>query len=144
MLWQAHIDLTGTGNSAQSFFGRVGLSFGDSLSTASDATLTVDGVSITRTTNSVADVIPGVTLELIAPTSSTASLTISQSTAEADLRIRALVDAFNQSKSVFDDLGKVGGTNANSGVLASSGTLRFVQDRIERLFTAASSTATPT
>ena len=137
-----HIDLTGTGNSAQSFFGRVGLSFGDSLSTASDATLTVDGVSITRTTNSVADVIPGVTLELIAPTSSTASLTISQSTAEADLRIRALVDAFNQSKSVFDDLGKVGGTNANSGVLASSGTLRFVQDRIERLFTAASSTAT--
>ena len=111
------------------------MSFGDSLSTASDATLTVDGVSITRTTNSVADVIPGVTLELIAPTSSTASLTISQSTAEADLRIR-LVDAFNQSKSVFDDLGKVGGTNANSGVLASSGTLRFVQDRIERLFTA--------
>jgi len=136
------IDLTGTGNSAQSFFGRVGLSFGDSLSTASDAALTVDGVNITRTTNSVADVIPGITLDLIAPTSSTASLTISQSTAEADVRIRALVDAYNSSKSVFDDLGTVGGTNTNSGVLASSGTLRFVQDRIARLFTAASSTAT--
>ena len=137
-----HIDLTGTGNSAQSFFGRVGLSFSDSLSTASDATLTVDGVSITRPTNSVADVIPGITLDLIAPTSSTGSLTISQSTSEAEVRIRALVDAFNLSKSIFDDLGKVGGTNTNSGVLASSGTLRFVQDRIERLFTAASSTAT--
>ena len=52
-------------------FGRVGLSFGDSLSTASDATLTVDGVTI-RNNELAADVIPGVTQNLL-PTSSTAS-----------------------------------------------------------------------
>ncbi|MDB3998286.1 flagellar filament capping protein FliD [Litorivicinus sp.] len=137
-----NIDLTGAGNSVQSFFGGVGLSFGDSLSTASDASLTVDGVAITRTSNSVSDVIAGVTLNLNSATSSTATITVTQNTAEAETRIRSLVEAYNQAKIIFDDLATIGGSNTNSGILSGDGTLRFVESRIKDLFTGQSSTAT--
>ena len=64
--------------------------------TAQDAKLTVDGVSITSTTNSVAGAIQGVTLNLAkAPTASPVTVTVRRDTSNLSSALGALVSAYN-------------------------------------------------
>lgn len=109
---------------------------------ATNATLTVNGIDIERSSNTIDDVLDGITLNLIAPTSGTATISVTQNNDDAKARISALVDAYNSASVTFKDLMTVGGSNTNSGVLSGDGTLRFVSNRVKELFTAESSTAT--
>ena len=109
---------------------------------ATNATLTVNGIDIERSSNTIDDVLDGITLNLIAPTSGTATISVTQNNDDVKARISALVDAYNSASVTFKDLMTVGGSNTNSGVLSGDGTLRFVSNRVKELFTAESSTAT--
>lgn len=84
------------------------------VTAAQDAKLTVDGLSVTRATNSVSDVLPGVTLTLqsTTPPGSPATVTIQNDPAGLRAKVKTIVDAFNS----------VAGTV--SGQLAYSGTTR--------------------
>ena len=77
-----------------------------SLQNASDASLNVDGVPITSASNSIQDAIPGVTLDLMAPTSSTTGATVNlgRDTTNVKSNIQALVSAYND---VISELGVV-------------------------------------
>lgn len=100
--------------------------------TADDASFTVDGLQITRSTNSITDVINGLTINLKKDNSST---TVSV-TADSDAikkQIEDFVSAYNSvvdfisSKSDHDD------TTGVSGILVGEGTARNIHDRLRNI-----------
>jgi flagellar hook-associated protein 2 len=73
------------------------------LDTAQDASITINGLPITSTTNQLSDTIPGLTLDLYAPTTGAARLDLNRQTAGIKDNVKAVVDAYNQ----FDESLKV-------------------------------------
>jgi flagellar hook-associated protein 2 len=68
---------------------------------AADASLVVNGVSITRSSNTINDVIPGVTLTLLATTTTSASVAVSRDTSGVKEKIQGIVQAYNDMVSDF-------------------------------------------
>jgi flagellar hook-associated protein 2 len=62
---------------------------------ASDAAFTVNGVALTRSSNTIADVIPGATLDLLSTTSSAATLQFTRDSSGVKDKMKALVKAYN-------------------------------------------------
>lgn len=61
-----------------------------------DATLSINGLAVSRSTNSITDVIPGLTFDLLeVNTTEKVSLTIDDDKAYAETNVRAFVDAYN-------------------------------------------------
>ena len=63
---------------------------------AQDAKLTVDGVALTRPTNSIDDLISGVRIDLLQPTGSPVSIGASPATAALKHAVNDYVDTYNQ------------------------------------------------
>ena len=68
---------------------------------AADAAVTVNGVAISRSTNTIDDVITGVTLDLQATTSTAASLTVVRDATGVKEKIQGIVEAYNNLVSDF-------------------------------------------
>ncbi len=71
---------------------------------ASDASLTVDGVDYTRTSNSITDIISGVTLDLNATATAASSLSLTRDTAQVKEKITALVTAYNEANEILNEV----------------------------------------
>jgi flagellar hook-associated protein 2 len=73
------------------------------LQDATDASLTVDGMTITSTTNKVQDAIAGVTLDLYATTTGNdgAALNLNRDTSGVSTKVQALVTAFNDAQTML-------------------------------------------
>ena len=88
--------------------------------TAQNALFKVDGISITKSSNTVDDVITGVTLDLKGENpGSTVTVSVTQDTDSAKEAVKAFVDAYNNLRAEIDaqtDSGYSGGT---AGALAS-------------------------
>ena len=115
-----------------------------SLQNPADASLTYNGVSITRSSNNLNDVIPGVTLSLVGEHSggATASVNVVSDRATLKTKLQDLVVLYNDVKFAMDELADpdseeedVGGSLAND--LA---TIRTVRDTIYQAVTQDSST----
>lgn len=73
----------------------LGNAAGKTTDPATDASVTIQGIgTISRSTNQISDIIPGVTLNLVALGNSTVSVSTDQDTTAAT--IKKLVDAFNE------------------------------------------------
>ncbi len=91
-----------SGNSALQFDTDSITSDGDPTSTlqlATDAVVQVDGISYTRSTNTVSDIIPGVTLNLMTPTSGAAVIQLARDTSNLKTKLQDMITAFNDVKS---------------------------------------------
>ena len=84
---------------------------------ASDATLSVDGISITRESNSISDLFEGYTLDLTATTSSTFRVSSSLDTTTAYTQMQAFIDSLNSSRKTLNDLTKTGSSTSDAGPL---------------------------
>ena len=80
-----------------------GLSFSN-LQAASNASLTVNGVEFTRSSNTISDVIQGVTLNLNSTTDGTATLAVNRDTTAAKEKIVAFVALYNEAQLEFKKL----------------------------------------
>jgi flagellar hook-associated protein 2 len=69
--------------------------------TAGDARLTVNGMSVTSSTNSVKDAISGATLNLTTLTSTTATLNFTRDTSSVKSKVQAVVSAYNDAMSML-------------------------------------------
>lgn len=92
--------------------------------TAQDANFSVDGISITKSSNTVTDVIQGVTLTLADVTSGTpVTVTVSQDTDATKASVEAFVDAYNDLRKLINAQTDSGSGGSEAGVFASdSGT----------------------
>jgi flagellar hook-associated protein 2 len=120
------------------------LLFSTPFQTAEDASLTVNGVTVTRTSNTINDVVPGLTLDLQATTSSAASVVITRDGSALKGRMQALVQAYNDLVSDFKILtgpksddeedvfsGSLRGDSAPRAVLAQIRDVLFGTSEIE-------------
>lgn len=108
---------------------------------AQDATLTYNGVSVTRSSNQVTDLIPGVTLDLMATTDASFLLEITQDNTQAKEAITGLVDAYNTFEDVMKTLTAVATEDSEGGAFASDPLVRDIQTRMKNLFFSEGSTA---
>ena len=106
---------------------------------AKDAQIEVAGNTITRSTNAISDVIPGVTLNLVKATTDPLTVSTSRDTAGLTSRAKALVDALNSTLSEIESQTKYSpsGTRApgGNGALAGDANARSIGST---LFTSAS------
>ncbi len=109
------------------------------LQSAQDALLSLNGIdSITRSSNTINDLIPGLSINLLALTTGTAKIDIQQDNSQIQQKIQGLVDAYN----LFNDSMKVLGDRASKvdlygGALAGDTVLRKVREQMRSLFTTA-------
>jgi len=119
-----------------------GLNFDTTLQSASNASLTVDGIQISSSSNTVSDAIPGVSLSLVGTTTSAATVALSNNTSAVTTKIGALVSAYNDAMDLFDEL-----TNSKStletygGTMAGNSTMNTLRAELRTLVTQDSSTA---
>jgi flagellar hook-associated protein 2 len=122
--------------------GVTGLAFDTALQSAADASFKINGLSVTRSSNTVNDVIEGVTLELFANTTGVARLDLNRDTTIIKSNISGLVAAFND----FEDTLKILSDRSSEvekfgGVLAGESLLRTIRNQVRDMLTRTSSTA---
>jgi flagellar hook-associated protein 2 len=111
------------------------------LQTAQNALLTVNGLSIERTTNSVSDVIDGVTFNLATVTTGAARIDLTRDTSGITQKIDDLVTAYKN----FEENLKILGDRASEveefgGALAGDSLLQNIRTQVRSMLTATSST----
>ena len=104
------------------------LGFGDAdktLQTAQDAVINFEGLTISRGSNSVNDVISGTTIDLNGVTSSTVRLNVTSDTSTLKTSLQDVVTVYNSLNSSLDNMGSVkdGSTDTLNGALAGDGSL---------------------
>ncbi|WP_213990981.1 flagellar filament capping protein FliD [Sodalis sp. dw_96] len=113
-----------------------------------DALLTVNGVSIDRSSNTISNVPQGVTLTLNSTTSSTQNLNLRQSVTDADSAIDDWVSAYNSLLTTFNTLGQYTAVTAGqsqsstNGPLLGDSVLDSVENQVKSALTTAQSSST--
>jgi flagellar hook-associated protein 2 len=134
---------TGVDNSFTLSSASADLTFPDQRSTAGDASLSIDGVAVTRAGNTVTNAIPGVTLNLNEVTSpDSINISVSRDINSLKDKLINLVDTYNDVETVFDTLiSREDSEDGITGSLAGNTTFRYLKNQIRSLFTDESSTA---
>ena len=101
-----------------------------------DAQFSINGLSITRPTNTVSDAIPGVTLGLQSTGSSSVSVGPNTSTIQSALS--SFVNAYNGVEDFINSQYQLDSNNKPSGILATDPTLRLAQEGLRDILSASS------
>ncbi|KGE77678.1 flagellar hook protein [Halomonas sp. ND22Bw] len=98
-----------------------------------DASLDINGIAITSTSNTVEDAIQGVTLEL-EPSSAgeTMSLVVEPDTESLKESVQAFVSAYNEMKSTVGRMTEATGDVETAGELVGDRTVRTIQSQLSR------------
>ena len=108
---------------------------------ATDATMTVNGISYTRKTNAFSDVITGVTLELRSTTTSPATIVMSQDTSAIKEKLQGLVVAYNDFNSIIVETTDPKSELETYGkTLVGDSTVKLVRQQMRNLLFGQSST----
>ena len=102
---------------------------------AQDASLTVNGVQITRASNTITDLIDGYEFKLNTTTSSTASVIASIDSDLAYSTVKGFVDMFNSVNSTIDTLTNNGVDGTEKGALARDVVVSGIKRNIRSLVT---------
>jgi flagellar hook-associated protein 2 len=100
--------------------------------TAADADFTIDGLQISRSTNSISDVINGVTLTLMKENSS-ASVTVAADNEAIKEQIEAFVTAYNDVTSLISSNSTYDTESEEGGIFVGEGTSRNIQSNLRNL-----------
>ncbi len=101
-----------------------------------DASLTINGIDITSSTNTVKGAIQGVTLELDPGLENeTLSLVVEKDNEAIRDAIQGFVDTFNKLKSTLGRMTQVTGDAATAGELVGDRTIRTIETRLSRNLT---------
>jgi flagellar hook-associated protein 2 len=100
---------------------------------AQDARIEVDGNTITRPTNQITSVIPGVTLALTKESASPITVRVSSDPTSLKSKIQAFVNAYNDVVSSGQGAIGFGSTTPQNKELAGDSSIRTVLDRISSL-----------
>ena len=111
-----------------------GLGFDTLLQNAANAALTVNGVAITSSRNSVEGAIAGVTLNLTTTTNGAASLNFSRDTTAVKAKLQALVTAYNEASSMLGVVSDPKSTVTTYGAtLVGNSTVNQVRSQIRAM-----------
>lgn len=101
---------------------------------AQDAVVQVNGISITRPTNTIENVIDGVTLEVKAE-GATSTVNVTQDSGAVAERVQAFVDKYNSLQQAIKSLSGYNAELEQGGLLSGDATVRNVQNQLRNLLT---------
>ncbi|KJC40821.1 flagellar hook protein FliD [Bradyrhizobium sp. LTSP885] len=111
--------------------------FTDVLQKSQPAKFTLDGVSITRNTNDVSDVLTGVTFDLLQPTPSgtTLNVSIGTDTSQITTALQTFVTNYNafRDQVIAQSAQNSDGTASSSAVLFGDSTMRDIQTQLQQV-----------
>ncbi len=106
------------------------------IQAAQDAVLLVDGIAVFRPGNVMADVIPGVELDITAPEGTSTAISFTRDIETARTNMRALVEQLNATRKLLTDLSARGVGDAAAGALAGDRLVEKLKADLSRLLTA--------
>ncbi|BES70891.1 hypothetical protein RE428_19090 [Marinobacter nanhaiticus D15-8W] len=101
---------------------------------AKDAKVQVNGIAITRPTNSIENVIDGLTFE-VAEEGATSVVKVEQDTGAVADRVQAFVDKFNALQQTIDGLAGFNAETGQGGLLSGDATVRNIQSQLRNVLT---------
>ena len=104
------------------------------LQTADNGLVNVDGMSLTPSTNTLTDLIPGATLEFLAPTTGPANISFSRDTSIVKTKLQALVTAYNEANSMLNTVSDPKSSVPNYGAsLTNNAMVNTVRSQIRNV-----------
>ena len=101
--------------------------------TAQNADFEVNGVTVSKTSNTVSDVIPGVTLTLSKVTTTPATLTVARDTATVSSSIASFVKAYNDIAGTLKNLSAYDAAKQKGAILQGDSTVRSLQSQLRSM-----------
>jgi len=98
--------------------------------TAQNANFKVNGVAVSKTSNTVSDVVQGVTLTLNKVTTSAATLTVARDTSAISSSISSFVKAYNDLAKTLKDVSAYDATSKRGSILQGDSTVRALQSQL--------------
>jgi flagellar hook-associated protein 2 len=95
-----------------------------------DAKLIIDGLAVTKSTNTVTDAIRGVTLKLTQKSTTGTTVTVKSDNSSLSTGIDAFVKAYNTTSGMLKDLLAYDPTTGTAGALQGEGTVRMIQSQL--------------
>lgn len=133
-------DITYSSTSGDDILNKLGVTdstgaFADVLQTSQAAEFTLDGISMTRDTNDITDVLTGVTFNLLQATTdgATVNMSIEPDTSQIETAVETFVTNYNTFRDAVIAQQATGsdGTAASSAVLFGDGTMRDIMDALQ-------------
>jgi flagellar hook-associated protein 2 len=103
-----------------------------SIQSATDASITIAGQTVTRQSNTFSDVIPGVTFSLLAPTTTPASLTIAANSSAALTNVQSFISSYNALVSTITSQTSYDSASNTGAPLSGNATVRILQRQINQ------------
>ncbi|AYH43110.1 flagellar filament capping protein FliD [Azoarcus sp. DN11] len=128
--------LTGQNTGAANAFTATGLGIETSLyqvQAAKNAALTIDGISISRASNTISDALTGVTLTLTKETTTAARLAVADDPSAASNALGAFVKAYNDANNAIKNLTAFDPNTRRASTLTGDSTARSIQSRLRGL-----------
>ena len=101
---------------------------------AQNAEFTLDGIRITKPSNSVSDAVEGVTIKLLsADPDKTTTLTVNRDTGAARTAVESLVKAYNDLNTTLKDLTKYNAEEKTASVLTGDSAVRSIQTAMKNM-----------
>lgn len=97
---------------------------------AVNATLTVDGIAISKASNTISDAIQGVTMTLLKDGGVTTSLSVARDTSAVSASVNKFVKAYNDLSKTLTDLTAYDAKNKQSATLTGDSAVRQIQNQI--------------
>jgi flagellar hook-associated protein 2 len=98
------------------------------MQAAQDAQIEINGIAVTSSTNTFADVVSGVTLTAVAPSTSTAQVDVSANKGVVTDAINKFVAAYNKINALVNDLTKYDPASKATGMLQGDSTAIGLQN----------------
>lgn len=117
----------GSGTNLKPTFAQTGATYVKGI----DASFSVDGVDITKKSNTITDVIPGVTLNLVKAGTTTVSV-INDSTA-VTAKLNNFVNAYNDAIGLINKYSSYDSTTKVAGVLSGDSTVKSLKTELQSL-----------
>ena len=109
---------------------------GHEITAAQDAELIVNGITISRETNSISDIVAGATLTLNEVTSSNVTLSVATNATTATADLQALIDQINTMRSYLEAATARGANGAEPGALAGDASISAIRRELSSITTA--------
>jgi flagellar hook-associated protein 2 len=122
---------------------------GEIVQPAADAILSINGLTVTRSSNTISDVIPGVTFVLLkegdhdgtaSSADASANVAVSLDASAIQSSLKKFVDSYNAINKIANDQFRLNPDTKRQGVLGGDATLRGVISRLRSELTAAGGT----